>query len=113
MNVFQVSLRMKQSNCIYSIQSLNHKTFIFDVDASNEVREGEKAPIQFRSRVVLKNPTNGGEACLHLEELRPCPLSAARCRHYQWQLTNWSECQLPEKCGEGFRTRGEWNGHLS
>ena len=79
-------------------------------DASNEVKDGETAPIQSRSRVILKSPTSGGSPCQHLEELRPCPLSAARCKHYQWQLTNWSDCQLPAnlKCGQGFRTRGVW-----
>lgn len=79
-------------------------------DASNEVRDGEVAPTQSRSRIILKNPTSGGTPCQHLDEFRPCPLSAARCKHYQWQLSEWSECQLPAnlKCGEGYRTRGEY-----
>lgn len=82
--------------------------FLDLTDASSEVREGEVAPTQSRHRVVLRWPSGGGTACPALEELRPCPLSGARCRHYLWGEGPWSDCQLPAtvECGMGYRTRG-------
>ncbi|KDR24128.1 Thrombospondin type-1 domain-containing protein 7B [Zootermopsis nevadensis] len=79
-------------------------------DASSEVREGEVAPTQSRHRVVLRWPSGGGARCPVLEELRPCPLSGARCRHYLWGEGPWSDCQLPAtvECGMGYRTRAVW-----
>ncbi|XP_068083868.1 thrombospondin type-1 domain-containing protein 7B [Anabrus simplex] len=79
-------------------------------DASNEIHDGEVTPTQTRHRVVIQWPANGGSSCAHLEELRPCPLSGARCKHYLWGTGPWSDCQLPTnvECGVGYRTRAVW-----
>nr|CAD7205243.1 unnamed protein product [Timema douglasi] len=76
-------------------------------DSSAEVRDGEVTPTQSRRRVVIQWPANGGLPCQNLEELRPCPLSGARCKHYLWGIGPWSDCQLPAnvECGMGYRTR--------
>nr|CAD7429674.1 unnamed protein product [Timema monikensis] len=82
-------------------------------DSSVEVRDGEVTPTQSRRRVVIQWPANGGLPCQNLEELRPCPLSGARCKHYLWGIGPWSDCQLPAnvECGMGYRTREDscWN----
>ncbi|CAG2057910.1 unnamed protein product [Timema podura] len=71
------------------------------------VKDGEVTPTQSRRRVVIQWPANGGLPCQNLEELRPCPLSGARCKHYLWGIGPWSDCQLPAnvECGMGYRTR--------
>ncbi|XP_047103075.1 thrombospondin type-1 domain-containing protein 7A-like [Schistocerca piceifrons] len=70
----------------------------------------ELAPAQLRRRLVIQPPENGGKQCGKLMDWRPCPLSGARCRRFNWDVGNWSDCQLPNnvECGVGYRVRAVW-----
>ncbi|KAM4626862.1 thrombospondin type-1 domain-containing protein 7B-like [Discoglossus pictus] len=58
-----------------------------------------------RSRFPLRIPTNG-HVCPEDSQTEPCILNS-NCFHYQYNVTEWSTCQLSENavCGEGIRTR--------
>ncbi|KAG8548211.1 hypothetical protein GDO81_026154 [Engystomops pustulosus] len=58
-----------------------------------------------RTRFPLRIPTNG-KTCPEDSETEPCVLNS-NCFHYQYNVTEWSACQLSEKavCGEGIKTR--------
>jgi len=58
---------------------------------------------QTRTRTIITEPANGGNACPVLEETQACNLTPCYidCR-IEWQ-DNWSECSA--ECGGGTRTR--------
>ena len=64
---------------------------------------------QERRRFVLDQPEPGGRMCPELRETRVCR-HLPQCVSYRWDMSPWSRCIFPhsyEKCGSGYRARGE------
>nr|XP_045006889.1 thrombospondin type-1 domain-containing protein 7B isoform X3 [Jaculus jaculus] len=61
--------------------------------------------MQRRSRHLLR-PSLSSRTCAEDSQLRPCLLNE-NCFQFQYNLTEWSTCQLSENvsCGQGVRTR--------
>ncbi|XP_061442295.1 thrombospondin type-1 domain-containing protein 7A isoform X3 [Rhineura floridana] len=61
--------------------------------------------VRERSAEVMRQP-QGGKACPASVETEPCSLNK-NCFHYDYNVTDWSTCQLSEKavCGNGIKTR--------
>ncbi|KAB0364397.1 hypothetical protein FD754_008553, partial [Muntiacus muntjak] len=60
---------------------------------------------QRRTRHLLR-PSVSSRTCAEDSQVRPCLLNE-NCFQFQYNLTEWSTCQLSENatCGQGFRTR--------
>ncbi|XP_026533553.1 thrombospondin type-1 domain-containing protein 7A isoform X1 [Notechis scutatus] len=61
--------------------------------------------VRERSAKILRLPQEG-KACPSTVETEPCDLNK-NCYHYDYNVTDWSTCQLSEKavCGIGIKTR--------
>ncbi|XP_039199733.1 thrombospondin type-1 domain-containing protein 7A isoform X1 [Crotalus tigris] len=61
--------------------------------------------VRERSAKILRLPQEG-KACPSTMETEPCHLNK-NCYHYDYNVTDWSTCQLSEKavCGIGIKTR--------
>lgn len=59
-----------------------------------------------RSADPIRQPADEGRACPNAVEKEPCNLNR-NCYHYDYNVTDWSTCQLSEKavCGNGIKTR--------
>ncbi|KAB1275953.1 Thrombospondin type-1 domain-containing protein 7A [Camelus dromedarius] len=59
-----------------------------------------------RSADPIRQPADEGRACPNAVEKEPCNLNK-NCFHYDYNVTDWSTCQLSEKavCGNGMKTR--------
>ncbi|KAB0345290.1 hypothetical protein FD754_022216, partial [Muntiacus muntjak] len=59
-----------------------------------------------RSADPIRQPAEEGRACPDAVEKEPCNLNK-NCFHYDYNVTDWSTCQLSEKavCGNGIKTR--------
>ncbi|KAB0405374.1 hypothetical protein E2I00_009163 [Balaenoptera physalus] len=59
-----------------------------------------------RSADPIRQPADEGRACPDAVEKEPCNLNK-NCFHYDYNVTDWSTCQLSEKavCGNGMKTR--------
>ncbi|XP_069852689.1 thrombospondin type-1 domain-containing protein 7A isoform X3 [Dipodomys merriami] len=59
-----------------------------------------------RSADPIRQPADEGRACPNAIEKEPCNLNK-NCYHYDYNVTDWSTCQLSEKavCGNGIKTR--------
>ncbi|XP_019378020.1 PREDICTED: thrombospondin type-1 domain-containing protein 7B [Gavialis gangeticus] len=60
--------------------------------------------MQTRVRHVLRSPSNA-KTCPEDSQMQPCVLNQ-NCFQYQYNLTDWSTCQLSENatCGQGIRS---------
>uniref|UniRef100_H2ZWX4 Thrombospondin type 1 domain containing 7A n=1 Tax=Latimeria chalumnae TaxID=7897 RepID=H2ZWX4_LATCH len=58
-----------------------------------------------RSAIPVRQPGEG-KHCPNATEAEPCVLNR-NCYHYEYNVTDWSTCQLSEKavCGSGIKTR--------
>ena len=64
--------------------------------------------VQTRYRFVLDEGDDRGTPCPELMDSKPCP-DIPKCGNYKWEAERWSHCIFPkhyEKCGEGYRARG-------
>nr|XP_034985345.1 thrombospondin type-1 domain-containing protein 7A isoform X1 [Zootoca vivipara] len=61
--------------------------------------------VRERTAEVVRHP-QGGKPCPAAVETEPCSLNK-NCYHYDYNVTDWSTCQLSEKavCGNGIKTR--------
>ncbi|ELV13783.1 Thrombospondin type-1 domain-containing protein 7A [Tupaia chinensis] len=59
-----------------------------------------------RSADPIRQPADEGRSCPDTVEKEPCNLNK-NCYHYDYNVTDWSTCQLSEKavCGNGIKTR--------
>ncbi|MBZ3873498.1 Thrombospondin type-1 domain-containing protein 7A [Sciurus carolinensis] len=59
-----------------------------------------------RSADPIRQPADEGRSCPNAVEKEPCNLNK-NCYHYDYNVTDWSTCQLSEKavCGNGIKTR--------
>ncbi|KAK7823560.1 hypothetical protein U0070_004674 [Myodes glareolus] len=59
-----------------------------------------------RSAEPIRQPADEGRVCPDAVEKEPCNLNK-NCYHYDYNVTDWSTCQLSEKavCGNGIKTR--------
>ncbi|ELK12543.1 Thrombospondin type-1 domain-containing protein 7A [Pteropus alecto] len=59
-----------------------------------------------RSADPIRQPADEGRVCPNAVEKEPCNLNK-NCFHYDYNVTDWSTCQLSEKavCGNGIKTR--------
>ncbi|XP_012494191.1 PREDICTED: thrombospondin type-1 domain-containing protein 7A [Propithecus coquereli] len=59
-----------------------------------------------RSADPIRQPADEGRSCPDAVEKEPCNLNK-NCYHYDYNVTDWSTCQLSEKavCGNGIKTR--------
>ncbi|XP_063789788.1 thrombospondin type-1 domain-containing protein 7B isoform X1 [Pseudophryne corroboree] len=65
----------------------------------------DSVSLRSRTRFPLRFPASI-KPCPKDSETEPCVLNS-NCFHYQYNVTEWSTCQLSEKaiCGEGIKTR--------
>ncbi|XP_056154112.1 thrombospondin type-1 domain-containing protein 7A [Lampris incognitus] len=79
--------------------------------------DGKTKTKQFRKRIIVLLPTNGGQDCPEvLTQERDCESSSV-CQGYRWKTHKWRRCQLvpwsvrqdspgaQEMCGTGLQTR--------
>ncbi|KAG8443081.1 hypothetical protein GDO86_011775 [Hymenochirus boettgeri] len=65
----------------------------------------DAASYRERSAIPIRQ-AEGGKTCHVAIETEPCNLNK-NCYHYEYNVTDWSTCQLSEKavCGNGIKTR--------
>nr|XP_043874554.1 thrombospondin type-1 domain-containing protein 7B isoform X2 [Solea senegalensis] len=66
----------------------------------------DQGTVRNRSRDALRLPASDSSACPELVQSEPCILNST-CFTYQYQVSEWSTCQLSENtiCGQGTRLR--------